>query len=200
MLFSIFKCINLQYNSKANNLTSSPSKSYLLALWKYILNSWWQNGIKMKLKLKLIYDWVSWPICLGVRHPSGTRDQFFFFLEISFGQLQACYFVVPFLMRGRVSNLLYNCFWALPEQPLLGQSPAELMVIFYCLIWDSPNLEGQVPVFISPMNRVAQLYTRVLDSLFVASYDTRRATVRSFWHVAEWKLIKMSENILTYKW
>jgi hypothetical protein len=28
-------------------------------------------------------------------------------------------------------------------------------------IWDSPNLEGQVPVFISPRNRVAQLYSHV---------------------------------------
>jgi hypothetical protein len=25
---------------------------------------------------------VSRPVCLGVRHPSGTRDQFFFLLEI----------------------------------------------------------------------------------------------------------------------
>jgi hypothetical protein len=27
---------------------------------------------------------VSRPVCPGVRHPSGTRDQFFFLLEISF--------------------------------------------------------------------------------------------------------------------
>jgi hypothetical protein len=37
-------------------------------------------------------------------------------------------------------------------------------------IRDSPNLEGQVPVFISPKNRVAQLYPQTLGSLFVASY------------------------------
>jgi hypothetical protein len=30
---------------------------------------------------------------------------------------------------------------------------------------DSPNLEGQVPVFISPMNRVAQLYPRAFGYL-----------------------------------
>jgi hypothetical protein len=36
---------------------------------------------------------------------------------------------------------LYNCFRALPEQSLLGQSPAELRTIFYCLNWDSPNLK-----------------------------------------------------------
>jgi hypothetical protein len=30
---------------------------------------------------------VSRPVRRGVRHPSGTRDQFFFLLEISFRQL-----------------------------------------------------------------------------------------------------------------
>jgi hypothetical protein len=38
-------------------------------------------------------------------------------------------------------------------------------------IRDSTNLEGQVPVFISPRHRVAWLYPQVLGSLFVASYD-----------------------------
>jgi hypothetical protein len=33
------------------------------------------------------------------------------------------------------------------------------------------SLEGQVPVFISPRSRVAQLYPQALGSLFVASYD-----------------------------
>jgi hypothetical protein len=40
-------------------------------------------------------------------------------------------------------------------------------------IRDSPNLEGQVPVFISPRNRVAQLYPQALGFLFVASYDSQ---------------------------
>jgi hypothetical protein len=77
---------------------------------------------------------VSRPVSPSVRSPSGTHDQFFFLLEISFRQLRLCYFVEPSLMRGWVCNLLYNCFWALPEQSLLGQSPAELTPIFYCLI------------------------------------------------------------------
>jgi hypothetical protein len=42
----------------------------------------------------------------GVRRPSGTRDQFFFLLEIFFRQLRVCYFVTPSLTRGRVCNLL----------------------------------------------------------------------------------------------
>jgi hypothetical protein len=116
---------------------------------------------------------VSRPVCLGVRHPSGIRDQFFFLLEISFRQLRVCYFVAPSLTRGRVCNLLYNWLWVLPEQSLLGPSSAEPTTIFYCLIWDSPNLEGQVPVFISPRNRVAQLYPQALGSFFVAPYDSQ---------------------------
>jgi hypothetical protein len=36
-----------------------------------------------------------------------------------------------------------------------------------------PNLEGQVPVFISPRNRVAQLCPRALGSLYVVSYDSQ---------------------------
>jgi hypothetical protein len=46
---------------------------------------------------------VSRPVCLGIRHPSGTRDQFFFLHEISLRQLWL-YFVAPSLMRGRVCN------------------------------------------------------------------------------------------------
>jgi hypothetical protein len=107
-----------------------------------------------------------------------ARDQFFFLLEISFRQLRLCYFIVPSLTRGRVCNLLYNCFWALPEQSLLGRSPAELTAIFYCLIWDSPNLEGQVPVFISPTNRVAS-YTPGHWVSFLSPLTTRKATTTS---------------------
>jgi hypothetical protein len=35
-----------------------------------------------------------------------------------------------------------------------------------------PNLEGHVPVFMSPRNIVAQLYTQALGSLFV-TYDSQ---------------------------
>jgi hypothetical protein len=48
------------------------------------------------------------------------------------------------------------------------------MTISYCLkIRDSPNLKGQVPVFISPRKRVTQLYPQAMGSLFVASYDSQ---------------------------
>jgi hypothetical protein len=44
---------------------------------------------------------------------------------------------------------------------------------FTVSIRDSSNLEGQVPIFISPRNRVARLYPQALGSLFVASYNSQ---------------------------
>jgi hypothetical protein len=85
---------------------------------------------------------VSRPVCPGVRRPSGTCDQFFIRHEISFRQLRLCYFVAPSLTRERVCNLLLNCFWALPKQSLLSRSPAELMAIFYCLVYLYPPGTG----------------------------------------------------------
>jgi hypothetical protein len=58
--------------------------------------------------------------------------------------------------------------------PLGSEGPAGLKTIFYCPNFlDSPNLKGQVPVFISPRNRVAQLSTRALGSFSVASYGSQ---------------------------
>jgi hypothetical protein len=46
-------------------------------------------------------------------------------------------------------------------------------------IGDSPNLESQVPVFVSPRKRVARLYPQALDSLSLPP-TTRRATMDVF--------------------
>jgi hypothetical protein len=62
---------------------------------------------KVKVKVKVILQpIVSRPVHVDVRHPSGTRDQFFFLLEIFFRQLRVCYFVASSLTRGWVCNLL----------------------------------------------------------------------------------------------
>jgi hypothetical protein len=77
--------------------------------------------------------------------------------------------IIPFPCRG----IFQSCCWASPAESFSGLSPAGLMSKFYCLnIWGSPNQEGQVPVFISPRNRVAQLYphTLGLPNLFTYYY------------------------------
>jgi hypothetical protein len=64
-------------------------------------------------------------------------------------------------------------------------------------IRDSTNLEGQVPVFISPRNSVARLYPQAPDSLFVASYDSQdydgsiRARLHTGSHVGRWNWLLM---------
>jgi hypothetical protein len=70
-------------------------------------------------KLKLIYDRQSVGLCLGVRRPSGTCDQFFFLLKISFRQLRV-YFVGPSLTRGRICNLLVQLLLGLARAVTLG--------------------------------------------------------------------------------
>jgi hypothetical protein len=136
----------------------------------WLWQRWWNYEVKVQVNLR---PTVSRPDCLGVRRPSRTRDEFIFLLAISFRQWRLCYFVTTSLTRGRVCTLLCNCFWAFPEQSLLGQSAAEVTAVFYCLTWDSCNLEGQVPVLISPRIKVSQLYPRALSSLSVASYDSQ---------------------------
>jgi hypothetical protein len=68
-------------------------------------------------------------------------------------------------MRGRVCRL--QLLLALASAVILGSHDHILLSQFR----DSPNLEGQVPVF--PRNRVVQLYPQVLGSLFVTSYDSQ---------------------------
>jgi hypothetical protein len=63
---------------------------------------------------------VSRPMCPGVRRPSGTHDQFFFLLEISFRQLWLCYFVAPSLTRRRICNLLVQLLLGLARAVTLG--------------------------------------------------------------------------------
>jgi hypothetical protein len=66
---------------------------------------WYEGYILVEVEVKL-RPTVSQPVRLGVRHPSGIRDQFFFLLEIFFRQLRVCYFAASSLTRGRVCNLL----------------------------------------------------------------------------------------------
>jgi hypothetical protein len=54
-----------------------------------------------------------------------------------------------------VGRAVYNFCSPSPAQSFSGPSPAGIMTTFYSQIRDSLNPEGQVPVFISPRNKVA---------------------------------------------
>jgi hypothetical protein len=60
---------------------------------------------EVKVKVKVILrPKVSGPVCLGVRHPSRTCDQFFFIFCIIFRQLRVCWCGAPSLTRGWVCS------------------------------------------------------------------------------------------------
>jgi hypothetical protein len=88
-------------------------------------------------------------VCLGVK-PLETHDHQFFF------QLNTCGhnpYITPSLMRGWFCHL--QLLLALAITVILrSESCRTYDHILLSLIWDSPNLEGQVSVFISPRNRV----------------------------------------------
>jgi hypothetical protein len=92
--------------------------------------------------------------------------------EFSVRDLWVCWHVALSLMRGRICRLQLLLDFA--SIIILGtQSCGTLDQILLSQIWDSPNLVGQVPVFISPRKKVAQLYPPALGSIFVASYDSQ---------------------------
>jgi hypothetical protein len=104
-----------------------------------------------------------------------------------FFQLNTCGYspyVTSSLPRGWVCRL--HLLMVLASSVILrSESRGTHDHILLSQIRDSPNLEGTVPVFISPINRVAQLYPQALGSLFVASYDSQgySASMRPLLHM-----------------
>jgi site-specific recombinase len=71
-------------------------------------------------------------------------------------------------------SLLFAIVAGLASAVILGfeSSRIHYHILLY-QIRDSPKLEGQIPVFMSPRNRVAQFYPQVLDSILVAYYGSQ---------------------------
>jgi hypothetical protein len=65
-----------------------------------------------------------------------------------------------------------------------------------------PQLRGQVPVFISAIKRVSQLYPRALGSLSFAFYDSQGydGGIRSRLHTGVWNLFREYSYSYTERW
>jgi hypothetical protein len=109
-----------------------------------------------KSKSKLLYDWRS--VSQYVLVSSQLWD---LWPDITSCPNVAAWNVVVLFQCGALSDERTDLQFAL--QSLNGPSRAEPVTILYCLIWDSTNLVGQFPVFISPRERVAQLYPQALS-------------------------------------
>jgi hypothetical protein len=92
-------------------------------------------------------------------------------MQYFFLQLNTCGYspyIPTSLTRGRVCRL--QLLLVLASAVILGSDCRGTHAhVLLSQIRDSPNLEGQVPVFISPRNRVAQLYPQAQGSNFVTS-------------------------------
>jgi hypothetical protein len=107
---------------------------------------------------------VGRPVCPGVKHPFVAYDQNF----ITVRRLRICWCGALSLSRElvcRLQMLLVFVSAVILGLEFLGTRDNILM----SQIRDSTNLEGQISVFMSPRNRLVQLYPQALGSLFVAS-------------------------------
>jgi hypothetical protein len=118
---------------------------------------------ELELKSESLYDW-RFTANQFVLAPSPLRVTSRDFLF----QLKTCSnspYVTSSLTRGWVCRL--QLLLALASTVILGsESHGTHGHILLSQIRNSRNLEGHVPVFISPRNRVAQLYPQALGSLF----------------------------------
>jgi hypothetical protein len=106
-------------------------------------------------KSKLYYDRQSWyQAPIWDPRPIFPHSLWFSFFD-SFGLVD-----VGRPLWREVGSVLFSFCRASPAQLFSDMS---LVSLVYCLyFWDSLNQEGQIPVFISPRNRVAQLYPRAI--------------------------------------
>jgi hypothetical protein len=119
---------------------------------------------KSESKSKFCYDWrsVGQSVLMSSTH-LGLATRFLLLSE-------SCGFVD--VGRGLFCRL--QLLLVLARAVILGPaSRGTRDHILLSQIRESPNLEGEVPVFISFRNRVAQLYPQTLGSVFVASYDSQ---------------------------
>jgi hypothetical protein len=150
-----------------------------LCVTLYIL---WQ----LSPKSKLYYDRrsVGQSVLVSGTHLGHSTNFSPSFFNYFFRQLLVCWSETPSLTRGRVCNFQLllesasGAFLALESRETHGH-------ILFSQFWDSPTLEGQVPVLISSRNRVSQLYQQALSlsNFFTYYYIIHRNFLINTMHI-----------------
>jgi hypothetical protein len=152
------------------SVTSSASVVRWLTRHSWTLNSLanaeWLNSQKSESELR--YDWrFTANQFVLVTSPLWLATSNFIFQLNTYGYNP---YETSSLARGWVCHLQLLLVLA-SAVILTSESRGTHDHLLLSQIRDSPNLEGQDPVFISPKDIVAQLYAQALGSLFVDSYD-----------------------------
>jgi hypothetical protein len=126
--------------------------------------------VQVKVTLRLT---VSRPVSLGVRRPSGTRDQFFFLLEIFFRHMRFSNFVAPSLTRGRVCNLLVQLLLGLARAVTLGTKSRRTNDHILLSHLRLPQPEGPDPRIYIPQEQGGPVIPPGTGFPFVTSYDSQ---------------------------
>jgi hypothetical protein len=156
-LFDVTNTITLGYNnSHIQPLLGTESFTVvcILHLWSSVILSYFGSSSDFRvlsysvftsvsdfslLASGWVWVWVmlrptvSWPVCLGIKHPPGAYDQIF----ITVGQLRVCWCGALSLKRGRVC-LLYMLLVLASAVLLRSESLGTRDHISLFQIWDFP--------------------------------------------------------------
>jgi hypothetical protein len=160
----------------ASNGRCSPSSGFpCLSHSNSHANQLSTNTTVRKSKSKLYYDRQSLDqsvLVLGYHLGSATT----FSVLIIFRQSR--FVTVGRPLWQEVGSVVYSCCWTSPAQSSSVRVPRDLWPYFTASNLRLPNLKGQVPAFLSPTNRVTQLYPQALGWLLVIKVKvTLRLTV-----------------------
>jgi hypothetical protein len=134
---------------------------------------------------------ISRPVCLGVKHSSVTYDEIFITVRV----LLVYWCVALSLTRERVCRL--KLLLVLASAIILGSEfRGNRDHILLTQIWDSFNLEGQVPAFtfVYPPGTGWPSYTPRHWVPFSSPSTTRRATVELFEPASTWGWIELKQK------
>jgi hypothetical protein len=151
-------------------MTSNNGYSSASVLKSSLNDGFLPTASSSELESELLYDWRFTPnqFLLATNTLKVTTSNFIF-------QMNTCGYspyVTSSLTRGWVCRL--QLLLALASAfILMSESRGTQDHILLSQIRNSCNLQDQVPVFVSPRNRVARFYPQALGSLFVASYDSQ---------------------------